>query len=166
MSILADTGGLDFVSVPLPRRRAALAAVHQGHDRFNAEPNELAGETARRLEAYFRDPRTRFDDLPLAPRGTAFERQVWELLRLIPAGSTQSYGEIARALGRPGAARAVGRANALNPWAVVVPCHRVVGSNGALTGYGGGLDIKERLLAWERGASRFDGSMGAHASRH
>jgi methylated-DNA-[protein]-cysteine S-methyltransferase len=104
------------------------------------------------LNEYFRGERTTFD-LPLRPDGgTAFERSVWSELMQIPYGETASYGEIAARIGRPGKARAVGRANGRNPIAIVCPCHRVIGSDGSLTGYGGGLDKKRTLLDLEAGA--------------
>jgi O-6-methylguanine DNA methyltransferase len=90
-------------------------------------------------------------DPPLDMRGAPFELRVWAALRLIPPGRTASYGQIARQLGEPGASRAVGMANGANPIAIIVPCHRVIGSNGTLTGYGGGLDRKKWLLDHERG---------------
>src|SRR5664280_328740 len=92
--------------------------------------------------------------LPLRPAGTPFQLAVWEALRHIPYGETVSYGELATRLGRSGAARAVGRANALNPLPVVVPCHRVIGADGTLTGYAGGLSMKRTLLALEAGTLR------------
>jgi methylated-DNA-[protein]-cysteine S-methyltransferase len=103
------------------------------------------------LGEYFAGERTAFD-LRLAPRGGPFDRAVWDRLAEIPYGETRSYGEIAGALGRPHRARAVGAANARNPLPIIVPCHRVVGSDGSLTGYGGGLQAKRALLALERGA--------------
>jgi methylated-DNA-[protein]-cysteine S-methyltransferase len=104
------------------------------------------------LAAYFNGTLTEFD-LPLAPEGTPFQRKVWDGLRAIPYGQTVSYGELARSIGSPAASRAVGLANGRNPIAIVVPCHRVIGSDGSLTGYGGGLDRKQFLLSFERGAS-------------
>jgi len=110
----------------------------------------------RQLQEYFERKRRGFD-LPLAPKGTDFQKQVWDLLVKIPYGETRSYGQIAREVGRPDAPRAVGRANGTNPIAIIVPCHRVIGSNGTLTGYGGGLPMKESLLKFERGlVSLFD----------
>jgi methylated-DNA-[protein]-cysteine S-methyltransferase len=106
------------------------------------------GAAAVQLEQYFAGERTEFD-LELALRGTSFERRVWEAVRAIPYGSTATYAEIAARIGRPGACRAVGRANALNPVALVVPCHRVIGSNGSLTGYAGGIAMKRALLELE-----------------
>ena len=104
---------------------------------------------ARQLEAYFAGKLMQFD-LRLTPRGTAFQMIVWEALQQIPYGETISYGELARRIGKPSASRAVGAANGQNPISIVVPCHRVIGSTGSLTGYGGGLDIKRALLALER----------------
>ena len=112
---------------------------------------EDAARTAglrRQLAEYFAGERREFD-LTLAPEGTPFERSVWEELRRIPFGETRSYGEIARAIGRPDAFRAVGRANGANPIPIVVPCHRVIGADGSLTGFGGGLEAKSRLLEIE-----------------
>ena len=114
---------------------------------WEPDPDALA-EPVRQLAEYFAGERRDFD-LRLAPEGTPFERSVWEELRRIPFGETRSYGEIAQAIGRPGAARAVGRANGANPIPIVVPCHRVIGSDGSLTGFGGGLEAKSRLLEIE-----------------
>ena len=102
------------------------------------------------LGEYFDGQRREFDLSP-GMRGPAFDLAVWRLLERIPYGETRSYGELARALGRPDRARAVGGANARNPLAIVVPCHRVIGSDGSLTGYGGGLERKRALLALEQG---------------
>ncbi|MEU5717634.1 methylated-DNA--[protein]-cysteine S-methyltransferase [Streptomyces sp. NPDC020403] len=107
-------------------------------------------ETVRQLDAYFAGELTEFD-LPLHLHGTAFQREVWAGLRRIPYGGTRSYGELAADLGKPGASRAVGLANGKNPVGIIVPCHRVIGASGSLTGYGGGLERKRRLLAFERG---------------
>jgi methylated-DNA-[protein]-cysteine S-methyltransferase len=107
-------------------------------------------EPAEQLEAYLAGELRDFD-LPLAPQGTPFQREVWSALRKIPYGSTISYGELAAAVGRPHAARAVGAANGRNPIAVVIPCHRVIGASGGLTGYGGGLGRKRLLLDLEAG---------------
>jgi len=106
-------------------------------------------EPIRQLRAYFAGELETFD-LPLAPQGTAFQLKVWKLLCDIPYGETISYGELARRVGNPKASRAVGLANGSNPIPIIIPCHRVIGSNGKLTGYGGGLPIKEKLLALER----------------
>jgi methylated-DNA-[protein]-cysteine S-methyltransferase len=104
----------------------------------------------RQLEEYFAGARREFE-LDLAPSGSPFQLSVWRELQAIPYGETASYGEIAAAVGQPGAARAVGGANNRNPIAIVVPCHRVIGANGTLTGYGGGLPRKQQLLALETG---------------
>lgn len=105
-------------------------------------------ETEAQLGAYFAGERTRFD-LPLAMEGTDFQRRVWAQLLAIPFGETRTYGEIARAIGSPNAVRAVGAANGRNPLSIVAPCHRVIGGNGSLTGFAGGLEAKRYLLAHE-----------------
>jgi methylated-DNA-[protein]-cysteine S-methyltransferase len=105
-------------------------------------------EVIGQIDEYFTGARKDFD-VPLKPSGTAFQLSVWAGLREIPYGETISYGELARWIGNPRAVRAVGRANGSNPIAVIVPCHRVIGANGTLTGYGGGLDRKAKLLALE-----------------
>ena len=106
-------------------------------------------ETIRQLQAYFAGELETFD-LQLAPQGTPFQLAVWRRLCDIPYGETMSYGQLASQIGNPKASRAVGLANGSNPIPIVIPCHRVIGSNGKLTGYGGGLPIKEKLLALER----------------
>lgn len=106
-------------------------------------------EVIRQLRAYFAGELENFD-LPLAPRGTEFQQNVWSKLCQIPYGETISYGELARRIGNPNASRAVGLANGSNPIPIIIPCHRVIGSNGKLTGYGGGLPIKEKLLGLEK----------------
>jgi methylated-DNA-[protein]-cysteine S-methyltransferase len=113
------------------------------------EDRTLHSETIRQLHAYFAGELENFD-LPLAPEGTPFQLGVWRRLCDIPYGETISYGELAGRIGNPKASRAVGLANGSNPIPIVIPCHRVIGSNGKLTGYGGGLPIKEKLLALER----------------
>jgi methylated-DNA-[protein]-cysteine S-methyltransferase len=137
----------------------ALTGLYMDRQRYRPEPETFGdrddvpfAEAARQLEEYFAGTRTRFD-LPLAMAGTPFQRQVWEALRAIPYGRTVSYGQLADRLGRPTAARAVGLANGHNPIGIIVPCHRVVGASGDLTGYGGGLDRKRRLLDFERTVS-------------
>lgn len=108
-------------------------------------------EVSEQLDAYFAGELRDFD-LPLHLAGTPFQRSVWAELRRIPYGETRTYGELAEHLGKPGASRAVGLANGRNPVGIIVPCHRVIGASGSLTGYGGGLDRKQRLLAFENGA--------------
>jgi methylated-DNA-[protein]-cysteine S-methyltransferase len=110
----------------------------------------LLKEPVRQLTAYFKGELTAFD-VPVAPIGTAFQRAVWLELQAIPFGETISYGELARRLGNPKAVRAVGLANGSNPISIIIPCHRVIGSNGSLVGYGGGLPTKQALLALEQG---------------
>ena len=105
-------------------------------------------DAVAQLADYFAGRRRSFD-LPLAPEGSPFQLRVWDRLMQIPFGTTASYGRLANDLGRPGAARAVGHANARNPIAVIIPCHRVIGASGSLTGYGGGLAVKQHLLDLE-----------------
>ena len=121
-------------------------ATPRPHWRENPSPLR---ETVRQLRAWFAGERYDFD-LPLAPKGPDFHQRVWRELLHIPYGETISYGELARRIGSPNASRAVGRANGANPLPIVIPCHRVIGSNGKLTGYGGGLPTKQLLLALER----------------
>lgn len=110
---------------------------------------DLFEACASQLAEYFDERRTAFD-LPLAMVGTEFQRRVWSALQEIPYGHTESYGELALRIGSPGASRAVGLANGRNPVSIVVPCHRVIGAGGSLTGYGGGLERKRQLLDLER----------------
>jgi methylated-DNA-[protein]-cysteine S-methyltransferase len=112
--------------------------------------DEAFADVRQQLHEYFDGHRHEFD-VPLRMNGNQFERRVWEALREIPYGETVSYGRIATELGQPGAARAVGLANGRNPVAVIVPCHRVIGADGSLTGYGGGLERKQFLLDLEAG---------------
>lgn len=113
-----------------------------------AASSDLFAAAVSQLDAYFAGKRTTFE-LKLAPRGTAFQMRVWELLKAIPHGETISYGELARRAGNPAAARAVGAANGRNPLPIVIPCHRVIGADGKMIGYGGGLSIKRALLRLE-----------------
>lgn len=139
--IAADSTALR--EIRFPNGREGLAPPDEG-----IRGGALCDQAAEQLTEYFSGGRWDFD-LPLAPRGTAFRKSVWlELLR-IPYGETISYGELARRIGRPAAARAVGAANGSNPLPIVVPCHRVIGRDGTLTGYGGGLPIKRKLLELE-----------------
>lgn len=110
--------------------------------------NPILEQTLAELSEYFEGKRREFD-IPLAPRGSAFQKKVWNALLGVPYGSVCSYGDIARRIGEPTASRAVGHANGRNPIPIIVPCHRVVGTSGALTGYGGGLHVKEFLLGLE-----------------
>ena len=126
-------------------------------DKYKGEPfsigdwtrdDELFREAADQLRAYFAGELTEFD-LPIAAGGAPFQQRVWAELRKVPYGSTISYGELARRIGNPKAARAVGSANGDNPVSIIIPCHRVIGSNGKLTGYGGGIERKKFLLEFE-----------------
>lgn len=120
--------------------------------RFSAggaqDASPLLDAAEAQLREYFAGARRTFD-LPLAPHGTAFQQRVWTALRAIPYGETRTYGELAAAIDSPNASRAVGMANHRNPIPIIIPCHRVIGANGTLTGYAGGLEIKRRLLALE-----------------
>ena len=130
-------------------------------DRAALHDERAIDEVRRQVNEYCAGERTEFD-LELAPDGTEFQRAVWDALLTIPYGETRSYGEIARAIGQPQGARGVGAANHANPIALIVPCHRVIGSDGSLTGYGGGLPLKRALLAHEaahRPASQRNGTL-------
>lgn len=140
LTLVADGGALCGLYLERHRRRP-------GDDLGERDPVAFA-EATRQLREYFARERTDFD-LPLAPRGDDFRRRVWALLRDIPYGETRTYGDLARELGHPGLAQAVGAANGANPLSIVVPCHRVIGADGRLTGYAGGLEAKRFLLALE-----------------
>jgi len=147
-------------------RPAAAAASADGAAADGAAPpaaRALVERAARELGEYFDGTRREFT-VPVAPLGTRFQQRVWRALQRIPFGATASYGEIARAVGRPRAARAIGAANHVNPIAVIVPCHRVIGVDRSLVGYGGGLDKKEWLLRHE-GASAVAGVASAPEKR-
>lgn len=116
---------------------------------YMLEETELIWECKKQLDEYFAGERKAFD-LPLAPKGTAFQQEVWKALQEIPYGETGTYGEIAAAIGNPKAARAVGMANNKNPIGIIIPCHRVVGANGKLVGYAGGMEKKAFLLELEQ----------------
>lgn len=144
----SPVGPLTIVASP-----TAVAAIHLGDDvpvpgARPADDHPIVAAAAAQLGEYFAGRRRAFD-LPLGGAGTAFQRDVWRALCAIPFGATCGYGELAARLGRPSAARAVGAANGKNPIAIVVPCHRVIGKDGTLTGYAGGLAIKQWLLAHE-----------------
>ena len=142
LTLVATGGALSGLYMEQQRYRP-------GEETFGERDDSLFAEAVEQLAEYFAGDRSEFD-LPLALSGTAFQRTVWSALREIPYGETVSYGEIAMRIGRPTAARAVGLANGKNPVGIIVPCHRVVGSTGDLTGYGGGLDRKRHLLDFER----------------
>ena len=115
-----------------------------------APPDTIIKEAAKQLDEYFKGKRKEFD-LPINPQGTDFQRKVWEALKQIPYGETKTYKQIAQTINKPNACRAVGQANNKNPIWIIIPCHRVIGASGKLTGYGGGLEMKQRLLEIEKG---------------
>jgi len=150
LTLIADAGRL--VGCHFANHPAALAAarVHGGGGAGAGTPEDAAllDRTRRELDAFFARQSRAFS-VPVDPRGTPFQTRVWQALRAIPHGRTVSYGHIARAIGAPTAARAVGAANGRNPICIIIPCHRVVGASGALTGFGGGLLRKRFLLELE-----------------
>lgn len=148
LTVVAEDGALTGVYFPDHRRRPAPETFGPRTD----EGFEGFEEVRRQLGEYFAGRRDRFD-LPLAPKGDEFHQRVWKLLAEIPFGETRSYGELARQLGNASLAQAVGAANGRNPLSVIVPCHRVVGADGNLTGYAGGLDRKRFLLELEEPAA-------------
>jgi methylated-DNA-[protein]-cysteine S-methyltransferase len=128
---------------------AALARLKRRYGSLEVRPGNGAREFRDRLDAYFQGELHALDGLAVETGGTAFQRGVWSALQRIPVGSTTSYCDIAAAIGRPAAVRAVGMANSRNPVAIVIPCHRVIGRDGSLTGYAGGLERKRWLLRHE-----------------
>jgi methylated-DNA-[protein]-cysteine S-methyltransferase len=150
LTLVADHGAIVGLYMDLQRHRPdddQLGALDpRGR---TVEPFKAAAD---QLDAYFAGALTRFT-VPLAPRGSQFQQRVWAALQDIAYGKTESYGALAERIGSPGAARAVGLANGKNPIGIVIPCHRVVGSSGSLTGYGGGLDRKKQLLDLELAVS-------------
>ena len=149
LRLAADDGGLRLIEFPDPRH-----PVDAGDD-WKEGDNALLAMTRAQLGEYFAGRRRAFD-LPLAPEGTDFQRSVWMALRAIPYGVTISYRALAERIGRPSAMRAVGAANGRNPLPIVVPCHRVIGADGSLTGFGGGLPTKRFLLELEGALPRED----------
>ncbi len=157
------SGSIEYVWLASPVGRLLLAACEAGlchlsfeEGRHDVQPqpgwredDRRLGEVIRQLNDYFAGTLRQFD-VPLAPQGTVFQRRVWEELCRIPYGETISYAQLAHRVRNPRASRAVGLANGANPIAIIVPCHRVIGSDGTLTGYGGGLRNKQWLLAHER----------------
>ena len=136
---------------------AALTGIYFHKQRHGVAPegplraDKIIDATRKQLDGSFAGKRRTFD-IPLAPRGTAFQTRVWSALTKIPYGETKSYGAIAATIGSPKAVRAVGAANGRNPIPIIIPCHRVIGANGSLTGFGGGMAWKELLLDLEKGA--------------
>lgn len=142
LTLAASDEGLHAIEFPENRHPVKGREIWQSGD------HALLQAAREQLRAYF-DGQLQAFDLPLAPRGTEFQLRVWHALRAIPYGVTCSYLDIARAIGKPSATRAVGAANGRNPLPIVVPCHRVIGANGSLTGFGGGVPTKRFLLALE-----------------
>ena len=147
--LAASDDGLHVIEFHESRHR-----VQRGAD-WQAGDHALLRETSRQLDEYFAGTRRSFD-LPLAPRGTAFQCEVWHALSTIAFGETISYAQLAQRVGRPSAMRAVGAANGRNPLPIVLPCHRVIGADGSLTGFGGGLPTKQFLLQLEGALPRDD----------
>lgn len=147
LTLVADDGVLCGLYMTGQRHRPP-------EETFGTRDDTLFAETEEQLKAYFTGELKEFT-VELRLTGTPFQRRVWDRLRRIPYGETRTYGQLADALGTPTASRAVGLANGRNPIGIIVPCHRVIGANGGLTGYGGGLERKQRLLDFERGAALF-----------
>ncbi|MFD7432992.1 methylated-DNA--[protein]-cysteine S-methyltransferase [Streptomyces sp. NPDC059861] len=147
LTLVADDGVLSGLYMTGQRHRPA-------EETFGGRDETPFGEAVDQLTAYFGGELKDFS-VELRLNGTPFQRSVWDQLRRIPYGETRSYGELAEVLGNPQASRAVGLANGKNPIGIIVPCHRVIGAGGGLTGYGGGLERKQRLLDFERGAALF-----------
>jgi len=140
--LLLRSDGEGLTGIQFPRQQPPTPPAHWTRD------SQRFDEACRQLRVYFAGELRDFD-LPLAMGGSPFERRVWRALRRVPRGTTVSYGHLAARIGQPKACRAVGLANGRNPIPIVVPCHRVIGADGSLTGYGGGLDIKRWLLELE-----------------
>ncbi len=147
LTLVADDGVLCGLYMTDQRHRPP-------EETFGSRAESAFAAAEEELEAYFAGDLKEFT-LEVRLHGTPFQRSVWGQLRTIPYGETRTYGELADALGNPAASRAVGLANGRNPIGIIVPCHRVVGANGSLTGYGGGLDRKQRLLDFESGTALF-----------
>jgi methylated-DNA-[protein]-cysteine S-methyltransferase len=147
LRLVAEDGCL--VKIEFGGSAGGAATAHPGRD-------DVLAVTALQLREYFAGQRQHFD-LPLAPAGTVFQRAVWQALAAIPWGETRSYADIAQAIQRPTAVRAVGAANGRNPVPIVIPCHRVIGSDGSLTGFAGGLAVKRTLLELEGSLQRLQG---------
>lgn len=150
LQIASPVGTLTLAASSTALHAIEFAEHRHPQDRRHWLPGEtpLLAEAARQLADYFAGRRRAFD-LPLAPQGTAFQQAAWAALATIPYGQTRSYAEQARYIGKPSATRAIGAANGRNPLPIVLPCHRVIGASGALTGFGGGIAVKRWLLAHE-----------------
>jgi len=151
IAILCSDAGLVALSLPgedaVSFRTRAKRLTNRGC--LADDAHRLVRQVADELDAYFSGSLIHFT-VPLAPRGTSFQHEVWEAVRCVPYGETRTYGGIAQSLGRPRSARAVGHANGSNPIPIIIPCHRLVGSTGSLTGYAGGQEMKRYLIAHER----------------
>ncbi len=137
-------------------RMRRFLRLHYGENGFTLEEARNPNGLSDAIRRYFAGELGAIDGLPVKTEGTAFQREVWRALREIPCGTTVSYAELAERIGRPTAVRAVGLANGANPVGVIVPCHRVIGANGSLTGYGGGIERKRWLLEHESKGSEFE----------
>lgn len=156
--LTASDAGLTGIYFPTSRHGPpGVESEDWVEDDLRGAAGGILARASQQLQEYFAGMRTVFD-VPLAAFGTAFEQRVWELLRAIPYGTTTSYGALARRLGDPRATRAVGTANGKNPIPIIVPCHRVVGAHGELTGFGGGIDRKRWLLEHEGALLRLGGA--------
>lgn len=144
LTIAADKHGLRHIEFPSNRH----AADRSQWQKLESQTMPVLINAQQQLDDYFCGRRKEFD-LPLAPVGTHFQQMVWNTLRQIPYGQTWSYRDLAQAIGKPAAVRAVGAANGRNPLPIILPCHRVIGANGSLTGFGGGIETKARLLKLE-----------------
>ncbi|HEY8882442.1 MAG TPA: methylated-DNA--[protein]-cysteine S-methyltransferase [Dermatophilaceae bacterium] len=150
LTLVAEEGAIVGLYMDLQRHRPDDDKLGEPDPRGReVEPFKAAAD---QLDAYFDGELTRFD-VPLAPHGSEFQQRVWAALQEIPYGRTESYGELAERIGSPGGARAVGLANGKNPIGIIIPCHRVVGADGSLTGYGGGIERKKQLLDLELAVS-------------
>lgn len=144
--LAGDEEGLKYVNIRKGKRKVEIPAAWK-------ENKEFFMDVSKQLEAYF-SGKLEYFEVKLALEGTEFQKSVWKTLQEIPYGETRTYGEIAKSIGKPKASRAVGLANNRNPLAILVPCHRVIGANGKLTGYGGGVEAKAFLLALEKRKSK------------
>ena len=151
MLIVVDAEGNLRATAWMDREERMLEFLsqHYGRNRFRLAPAGSTANATRALDRYFKGDLQAIDEVPVKTAGTAFQREVWRALRTIPCGTTTTYGKLAEQIGRPKSVRAVGTANGANPAGVVVPCHRVIGSDGSLTGYGGGMERKAWLLKHE-----------------
>ena len=147
--IAATENGICSISLPGSKKEEFIGWLKKHYDNIIEEESNLLVQGIAELDEYFKGVRKEFS-IPLDLQGTDFQKKVWEALCKVPCGSTATYGEIACMIGNPKASRAVGGANNKNPVPIIVPCHRIIGSNGKLVGYAGGVDMKQRLLEIEK----------------